>query len=88
MVSFCNFKEVKKAAELMGASFLAMDQGPMGHVKRKHGGQPTSIEGAGWFVWRIDIAHWETGSIEGVVGLGTGLGGSSEGVLEELSPGL
>ena len=33
--SFWNFKEVKKAAELMGAPFLAMDQRPMGHVKRK-----------------------------------------------------
>ena len=30
----------------------------------------------------------ETGPIEGVVGLGTGLGGGGEGVLEELPPGL
>ena len=35
MPSFWNFNEVKKAAELMGASLLAMDQGAMGHVKRK-----------------------------------------------------
>ena len=35
MPSFWNFEEVKKARELMGASLLTMDQGPMGHVKRK-----------------------------------------------------
>lgn len=29
--SFWNFAEVKSAAEIMGASFAVMDQGPMGH---------------------------------------------------------
>ena len=39
MASYWNFREVKDLAQLMKASFVTLDQGPIGHIKRK----PTTL---------------------------------------------
>ena len=35
MPSFWNFEEVQRAAEVMNADYVILDQGPLGHVRRK-----------------------------------------------------
>ena len=90
MASYWNFREANDLAQLMKASFVTLDQGPIGHIKRKPttltvANLPDTLELQGW--------HWSgscgftsrtTHPIKRMVGVGPRAGSCYSREFEEI----